>query len=105
MAERVDELLERLRLSALARANPYTLSGGEKRRLTVSAALATAPRMLVLDEPTYGQDARTWGELVGMLARLRDEGSAVVVITHDLAVADALYAERHALAPPAGGAS
>jgi energy-coupling factor transport system ATP-binding protein len=105
MAERVDELLERLRLSALARANPYTLSGGEKRRLTVAAALATAPRMLVLDEPTYGQDARTWGELVAMLARLRDEGSAVVVITHDLAVADALHAERLALPAPVGGAS
>ncbi len=72
----------------------------KKRRLTVAAALATAPRMLVLDEPTYGQDARTWASSSAMLARLRDEGSAVVVITHDLAVADALYAERLALAAP-----
>ena len=90
---RVDELLERLRLAPLARANPYTLSGGEKRRLTVAAALATAPRVLVLDEPTFGQDARTWAELVGLLARLRDEGSAVVTITHDLDVVGALHAE------------
>jgi len=96
-SRRVDELLERLRLAPLARANPYTLSGGEKRRLTVAAALATAPQILVLDEPTFGQDARTWGELVGLLARLRDEGSAIVVITHDLAVAEALRARRHAL--------
>jgi energy-coupling factor transport system ATP-binding protein len=107
-ASRVDELLERLRLSALARANPYTLSGGEKRRLTVAAALATAPRVLVLDEPTFGQDARTWAELVALLARLRDEGTALVTITHDEAVVSALHAERFALpaaspSPPAGG--
>jgi energy-coupling factor transporter ATP-binding protein EcfA2 len=94
IAKRVDELLERLRLAPLARANPYTLSGGEKRRLTVAAALATAPRVLVLDEPTFGQDARTWAELVALLARLRDEGSAVVAITHDRDVVEALHAER-----------
>ena len=91
---RVDELLERLRLTALAEANPYTLSGGEKRRLTVAAALATRPRMLVLDEPTFGQDATTWAELVGLIARLRDEGTAVVAISHDRAVLDALRARR-----------
>jgi len=96
-AARVDELLERLRLTALAAANPYTLSGGEKRRLTVAAVLATAPRVLVLDEPTFGQDARTWAELVALLARLRDEGSAIVAITHDEAVVDALHARRFAL--------
>ena len=103
---RVDDLLDRLRLSALARANPYTLSGGEKRRLTVAAALATAPRVLVLDEPTFGQDARTWSELVGLLARLRDEGSAIVAITHDEAVVEALHARRFVLAaaPGAGAA-
>jgi energy-coupling factor transport system ATP-binding protein len=93
-ATRVDELLERLRLAPLARANPYTLSGGEKRRLTVAAALATAPRVLVLDEPTFGQDARTWAELVALLARLRDDGSAIVTITHDLDVVEALHAQR-----------
>jgi len=96
-ASRVDELLERLRLAPLARANPYTLSGGEKRRLTVAAALATAPRVLVLDEPTFGQDARTWTELVALLARLRDDGAAIVTITHDEAVVAALHARRFAL--------
>lgn len=101
---RVDELLERLRLTALARANPYTLSGGEKRRLTVAAALATAPRVLVLDEPTFGQDARTWAELVGLLARLRDDGTALVTITHDEAVVSALHAHRFALPAPSPGA-
>ena len=81
--ETVDALLDRLRLTRLAQANPYTLSGGEARRLSVATALATAPRLLVLDEPTFGQDRRTWIELVTLLATLRDEGHAVVAITHD----------------------
>lgn len=97
IAARSDELLSRLRLAHLAAANPYTLSGGEKRRLTVAAAIATRPRVLVLDEPTFGQDARTWAELVAMLAMLREEGSAIVTITHDLDVARALHAERFEL--------
>lgn len=97
IAARSVELLARLRLDRLALANPYTLSGGEKRRLTVAAALATRPRVLVLDEPTFGQDARTWAELVAMLAALRDEGTAIVTITHDLDVARALHAVRFEL--------
>lgn len=97
IAARSEELLHRLRLAPLAAANPYTLSGGEKRRLTVAAAIATRPRVLVLDEPTFGQDSRTWAELVAMLAALRDEGSAIVTITHDLEVARALHAARFEL--------
>jgi energy-coupling factor transport system ATP-binding protein len=79
----VDDLLDRLRLAHLARANPFTLSGGEQRRLSVATALATAPAVLVLDEPTFGQDRRTWLELVDLLAKLRDDGAAVVAATHD----------------------
>ena len=80
---RVDELLARLRLDRLAGANPYTLSGGEARRLSVATALATAPRLLILDEPTFGQDRRTWLELIDLLAELRDEGHGIVTVTHD----------------------
>ncbi len=110
IAERTDELLERMRLTALAGANPYTLSGGEKRRLTVAAMLAARPAVIVLDEPTYGQDARTWAELVSIIAALRDgrgDGGAlgaddrgplgIVTITHDDAVLDALGARRFEL--------
>jgi energy-coupling factor transport system ATP-binding protein len=79
----VDDLLERLRLTKLAAANPFTLSGGEARRLSVATALATAPRLLVLDEPTFGQDRRTWIELVDLLAGLRDDGHGIVAVTHD----------------------
>ncbi|HEU4807928.1 MAG TPA: ABC transporter ATP-binding protein [Homoserinimonas sp.] len=88
--ERVDDLLDRLRLTGLARANPFTLSGGEKRRLSVATILAARPRVLVLDEPTFGQDSRTWRELVALLAELLDEGKAVVAVTHDRDFIDAL---------------
>jgi energy-coupling factor transport system ATP-binding protein len=57
--------------------------------------------VLVLDEPTFGQDARTWTELVALFARLRDEGSAVVTITHDEEVVRALHAERIVMAADA----
>ncbi len=82
-AERADELLERMRLRPLAAASPFTLSGGEKRRLSVATAVATRPRVLILDEPTFGQDADDVDELVGLLAALRDAGSALCVVTHD----------------------
>ncbi|SEF17822.1 ABC transporter ATP-binding protein [Jiangella alba] len=91
---RADELLERLRLTRLAGANPFTLSGGEKRRLSVAAMLTTAPDLLVLDEPTFGQDARTWAELLELLVRLRVGGTAIVAVTHDEAFAGALADAR-----------
>jgi energy-coupling factor transport system ATP-binding protein len=87
---RADELLARLHLAPLAEANPFTLSGGEKRRLSVATALATAPALLVLDEPTFGQDRRTWGELLHLLAALRDDGRGICFVTHDRAFAGAL---------------
>jgi energy-coupling factor transport system ATP-binding protein len=90
----VDELLIRLRLDRLAEANPYTLSGGEQRRLSVATALATAPDLLILDEPTFGQDLRTWRELVDLLADLRDTGRAIAVVTHDPELVAALGDRR-----------
>ena len=90
VARRVGELLDRLRLAHLAAANPFTLSGGEKRRLSVATALATAPSVLILDEPTFGQDARTWAELLALLGALRDAGRAICFATHDRDFARAL---------------
>ncbi|WP_307812105.1 ABC transporter ATP-binding protein [Lacisediminihabitans changchengi] len=81
--ERVELLLERLHLGHLANANPFTLSGGEKRRLSVATALATRPQLLLLDEPTFGQDALTWEQLVALLAELIDDGTALISVTHD----------------------
>ncbi|WP_269859519.1 ABC transporter ATP-binding protein [Streptomyces sp. RPT161] len=95
----IDELLQRLRLDALAEANPHTLSGGEQRRLSVATALAAAPRLLILDEPTFGQDRRTWAELVALLAQLRDEGHGIVAVTHDADFLTALDARELRLEP------
>ncbi|GAA1772914.1 ABC transporter ATP-binding protein [Kocuria aegyptia] len=104
---RTDELLHRLRLAHLADANPFTLSGGEKRRLSVATVLATDPDVLVLDEPTFGQDALTWAELVDLLVELIDAGTSVLVVTHDEDFVRALGAEVLALgrAPEVGGAA
>jgi energy-coupling factor transporter ATP-binding protein EcfA2 len=76
-------LLERLGLAHLAAANPFTLSGGEQRRLSVATAIATAPPLLILDEPTFGQDRRTYGELVTLLASHREGGGALLFASHD----------------------
>jgi energy-coupling factor transport system ATP-binding protein len=95
---RVDELLDRLRLTGLAGANPFTLSGGEARRLSVATALASAPRLLVLDEPTFGQDRRTWAELVDLLADLRDDGHGILAVTHDEDFVATLGDRTHPLA-------
>jgi energy-coupling factor transport system ATP-binding protein len=84
------ELMERLHLSALAEANPFTLSGGEKRRLSVATALVGEPSILILDEPTFGQDRRTAVELLDLLSRQRDQGTAICFVTHDLPFASAL---------------
>ncbi|HSJ60277.1 MAG TPA: ATP-binding cassette domain-containing protein [Jiangellaceae bacterium] len=94
---RRDELLQRLGLDRLSAANPFTLSGGEKRRLSVATALTTTPDVVVLDEPTFGQDARTWAELVELCADLRDGGSALLVVTHDERFVDAI-ADRRVIA-------
>ncbi|HZP96716.1 MAG TPA: ABC transporter ATP-binding protein [Candidatus Limnocylindria bacterium] len=76
-------LLEHLHLAHLGAANPFTLSGGEQRRLSVATAIATAPPLLVLDEPTFGQDRRTYAELVSLLAAHRDAGGALLFASHD----------------------
>ena len=83
LTARTNELATHLRLTHLLDANPFTLSGGEKRRLSVASALATAPKILILDEPTFGQDARTWAELVDLIRELLAGGTAIISITHD----------------------
>ncbi|MCE7482619.1 MULTISPECIES: ABC transporter ATP-binding protein [Microbacterium] len=82
----VDALLERLHLSDLALANPFTLSGGQKRRLSVATVLAASPEVIVLDEPTFGQDRRGWIELVALLQEEIASGTSVVAVTHDAGV-------------------
>ena len=90
IAPLVDEHLEALGLTKLARANPMTLSGGEKRRLSVATALISAPELLVLDEPTFGQDRGTWLGLVRLLRAALERGVTLVSITHDPAFVAAM---------------
>lgn len=94
------ELLGRFRLRQYARANPYTLSGGEKRRLTVASALAAAPQMLILDEPTFGQDRNTWVSMAQLIADLRDQGACIILVTHDRELVQALGARLVEMTPP-----
>ncbi|KFA57173.1 ATP-binding cassette domain-containing protein [Mageeibacillus indolicus] len=87
------KLLREFNLSRYATSNPYTLSGGEKRRLTVAAALATRPTVLILDEPTFGQDFKTWQQIVRLCAELKKSGTCIIVVTHDSDLVQALAAE------------
>lgn len=96
---KAQELLKRFRLARYAKANPYTLSGGEKRRLTVAASLAAAPRVLILDEPTFGQDRKTWLQIIRLIASLRSEGVSIIVVTHDRELVEVLGARLVELVP------
>lgn len=96
--DRVNEMLGLLGLEHLQSVNPFTLSGGEKRRLAVGVALVAAPRVLILDEPTFGQDANSWRAIVELLLARLAAGTSIVVITHDEELVTALGARRITLA-------
>lgn len=85
--------LQRFGLERLAEANPYTLSQGQKRRLSVAAMLVRAQPVLVLDEPTFGQDYVQAVKLMDLLSDLWREGKTIVVVTHDMNLA-AQYAQK-----------
>ncbi|MFF1879623.1 ABC transporter ATP-binding protein [Leifsonia sp. NPDC058230] len=84
VAQRVDRMLARLGLLAHRDAHPFLLSGGQKRRLSVGTALIAGAPVLVLDEPTFGQDRERATELLATLAELNRTGTTVVIVTHDL---------------------
>ncbi len=81
--ERVEALLDDFRLAAHAERNPFTLSQGQKRRLSVGTMLAAGQRLLILDEPTFGQDRNTAYALMDRLRALNQQGVTIVMITHD----------------------
>ena len=84
VGERVRGTLALLGASDLAARSPHALSGGEKRRVAIAGVLAMAPEVLVLDEPTAGLDSATRGDLLDVVRALRDGGTSVVLISHDL---------------------
>lgn len=78
--------------------HPYSLSGGEQRRLALAGVLAMRPRLLLLDEPFVSLDPAGRRELAAVLARLREEGSGLILATHDVDQAWALCDDRLVLA-------
>jgi len=82
----VGALLELFGLARYGPASPYRLSGGEQRRLALVAALAHRPGLVLLDEPTVGQDRDTWAAVVGWMRAAAGAGAAVGVATHDASV-------------------
>ena len=80
----VAALLERLGIAELAGRHIRDLSGGQQQRVFLARALLNTPALLLLDEPTSGVDVRTRHEILHLLAELHDEGTAVVLTTHDL---------------------
>lgn len=90
--KQAESLLKRFSLLQYADSNPYTLSGGEKRRLTVAASLAAAPSVIILDEPTFGQDRKTWLQIINLIESLHKDGICIIVVTHDKELVNALGA-------------
>lgn len=83
-AIRLQYLLEELDLTRLQHSKAYTLSGGEKRRLEITRALVTSPRMLLLDEPFSGIDPIAVHEVKKMVRHLKDRGLGVLITDHNV---------------------
>jgi lipopolysaccharide export system ATP-binding protein len=81
-AVRLQYLLEELDLAPLARSMAYTLSGGEKRRLEITRALVTSPKLMLLDEPFAGIDPIAVYEVQKIVRRLRDRGLGLLITDH-----------------------
>lgn len=92
--ERAHALLEEVGIPSLAGAKPATLSGGELRRMAVARAMICRPEVILADEPTGDLDSDSTNEVIRLLRKTADEGTAVLLVTHDMDIlgsADAVY--------------
>lgn len=83
-AQRLKYLLEELDLARLSKSKAYTLSGGEKRRLEITRALVTNPRLLLLDEPFSGIDPIAVYEVQKIVRRLKERGLGILITDHNV---------------------
>jgi putative ABC transport system ATP-binding protein len=81
-------LLEYVGLASRADHRPSQLSGGEMQRVAIARALANSPRLLLADEPTGELDEATGAQIAALLDRVNQSGTALVIVTHDLTLAD-----------------
>jgi lipopolysaccharide export system ATP-binding protein len=93
--ERLERLLDDLKIGHLAKQKAYTLSGGERRRLEITRALVTNPSIILLDEPFSGVDPLAVNDVQDIVRDLRDKGLGVLITDHNvretLAVVDRAY--------------
>jgi lipopolysaccharide export system ATP-binding protein len=83
-AVRLKYLLDELDMARLAKSKAYTLSGGEKRRLEITRALVTSPKLLLLDEPFSGIDPIAVYEVQKIVRRLKERGLAILITDHNV---------------------
>ena len=82
--------LAQVNLSAQSKQSPFNLSEGQKRRLSLAIVLQTKPQLLLLDEPTFGQDFSHKQQLTDLICQLAAQGTSIIIVSHDLGFIQAL---------------